>query len=64
MLEAESDAGLEAAAGDLGDVGADEELGGEVLGAGDLEADLGDELGGEELGAEEEDEGVLLAEPG
>jgi len=64
MLEAESEAGLEAAAGDLGDLGADEDLGGEDLDAGDLEADLGDELGGEELGAEEEDEGVLLAEPG
>ena len=63
MLEAESEAGLEAAAGDLGDLGGDLDDDSPVdtdLGGEDLAADLGIE----EPAAEEEDEGVLLAEPG
>jgi len=64
MLEAESEAGLEAAAGDLGDLG-DDDLGGEDLGGEDLGGeDLGADLGGEEFGAEEDEDNVLLAEPG
>ena len=64
MLEAESEAGLEAAAGDLGDLG-DDDLGGEDLGGEDLGGeDLGADLGGEEFGAEEDEDSVLLAEPG
>lgn len=63
MLELESEAGLEAAAGDLGDLGGDldDESPADIdLGGDDLAADLG----AEETAAEEEDEGVLLAEPG